>query len=331
MKTDMAPARPALRDGGVLLRQAEAQARQAVAVPALVRQHLLPDSAQALREDDLSLIGGFVDSIAARLAQGFAAGGDSVEAADLATHAVLAHSPTTRLLHARAIEARLCRHTGLVGLHVPELPPRVEAHVGDAQDELAEAAMALIIAQSRFLSRAQAFAIDLDEFPPETLHGLVRLALARLQEQPGNDPLALASAGDALLQGFDERRGRPHRLMRFCHLFALPRAGDDWSLSDNGPSLLMAMLERESDLSADLLFDMLRDPDLARLAVVLRACGVEPDIAARLLQGFAMLASLRAEDVPSAADLRALPVEDAARSLALWRNLAPDIFPGTGW
>ncbi len=331
MKTDMAPARPALRDGGALLRQAEMQARQAMAVPALVRQHLLPESAQALREDDLSLMGGFIDSIAARLSEALAVDGDPVEPGDLVRHVVLAHAPTARLVHARAVEARLCRHSGLVGLHVPELPSRIESQVSDAQDELAEAAMALIIAQSRFLSRAQAFALDLDEFPPEILHGLVRLALAWLQGQPGADPLALAGASDALLQGFDERCGRPHRLMRFCHLFALPRAGDDWSLADNGPSLVMAMVERASDLPSDLLFDMLRDPDMARLAVVLRACGLEPDTAARLLQGLAMIASLRVEDVPAAADLRALPSDDAARLLALWRNLAPDSLPGTGW
>lgn len=331
MKTDMAPARPALRDGGALLRQAEAQARQAMAVPELVRRHLLPESAHALREDDLSLTGGFVQSIATRLAEAFATAHRSLEAGDLARHVVLRHAPVTRLLHARAIEARLSRHCALIGLNVPELPPRIEAQVADAQDELAEAAMALIIAQSRFLSRAQAFAIDLDELPPEVLHSLVRAALAWLQDLPESDPLALGKASDTLLQGFDERRGRPHRLMRFCHLFALPRAGDDWSLADNGPSLIIAMLERASKLLPDLLFDMLRDPDLARLAVVLRSCAVEPDMAARLLQGFAMLASLRLDDMPTSADLRALSPDDAARLVALWRNLAPDSLAGPAW
>lgn len=331
MKTDMAPARPALRDGGALLRQAEVQARQAMAVPALVRQHLLPESAQALREDDLSLTGGFAESIAARLSEALAGSDDAGRTGEMARHVVISHGPTIRLLHARAIEARLCRHTGLIGLNIPELPPRVETQVADAQDELSEAAMALIIAQSRFLSRAQAFVIDLDELPPEILHGLVRLALAWLQDQPGTDPVALGLAGNALLQGFDERRGRPHRLMRFCHLFTLPRAGDDWALADNGPSLVMAMLERVSGLPSDLLFDMLRDADLARLAVVLRACGVDADIATRLLQELAMLASLRPEDVATSADLRALTTEDAARLLAQWRNLAPDLLQGPGW
>jgi len=329
MKTDMAPARPALRDSGALLRQAEAQARQAMAVPALVRQQLIPESAQALREDDLSLTGGFAQSISDRLSHALV--GTEAYADDLARHVVLAHAPTTRLLHARAIEARLCGQCARIGLAVPELPPRVETQVGDAQDELAEAAMALIIAQSQFLSRARNFAIDLDEFPPEILHGLVRHALVWLQDNPGSDPVALGKAADALLLGFDERKGRPHRLMRFCHLFTLPRAGDDWALEDNGPSLLMAMLARSSGLPVDLLFDMLRDSDLARMAVILRACHVDADIAARLLQSLAMLALLRPEDLPTAADLRALPSDDAARVLAGWRNLAPDIVPGLAW
>lgn len=329
MSTDMAPARPTLRDAGALLRQADAQARQALAVPALVRQKLLPEQAQALREDDLSLTGGFVDSLAARLAEALT--GSAELTPDIARQAVLAHAPTTRLLFARAIEARLCRHSPLIGLATPELPPRVESQVGDAQDELAEAAMALIIAQSRFLSRAQAFAIDPDELPPETLHGLVRTCLAVLQDRPGSDALALDRAGEAFLQGFDERRGRPHRLMRFCHLFELPRSGDGWSLADNGPSLIVAMIERASRLPAELLFDMLRDADLARLAVVLRACGIEADLSARLLQGLATLAALRPDALPPAADLRALGEEDAARTIAGWRNADPLAHPGAAW
>lgn len=329
MSTDMAPARPTLRDVGALLRQADAQARLARAVPALVRQHLLPEHAQPLREDDLSLTGGFVESLAARLAEALTGVAD--QSADIARHVLLEHASTMRLLFARAVEARLCRQTMMVGLATPELPPRVEAEVGDAQDELAEAAMALIIAQSRFLSRAQSFAIDPDELPPEILYDLVRSCLAFLQDHPGNDPLALSEAGGAFLLGFDERRGRPHRLMRFCHLFELPRRGDDWSLAENGPSLIIAMLARTSALSAELLFDMLRDEDLSRLSVVLRASGLEADSAARLLQGFATLASLRPDALPPAADLRALAEDDAARLVASWRNLDPLAQHGAGW
>lgn len=329
MSTDMAPARPTLRDVGALLRQADAQARQAMAVPALVRQHLLPENAQALREDDLSLTGGFVESLAARLAEALT--GVAEHSAGIARHVVLENAPTMRLLFARAIETRLCRQSMLVGLATPELPPRVEAQVGDAQDELAEAAMALIIAQSRFLSRAKSFAIDPEELSPEILHDLVRSCLAFMQAHSGTDPLRLSEAAEAFLLGFDERRGRPHRLMRFCHLFELPRGGDDWSLADNGPSLTIAMLARTSRLPSELLFDMLRDDDMARLAVVLRASGLEAESAATLLQGLATLASLRLDALPPAADLRALAEEDAARLVASWRNLDPLAQHGAAW
>ena len=130
MSTDMAPARPTLRDVGALLRQADVQARQAMAVPALVRHQLLPEQAQALREDDLSLTGGFVESLVVQLAKALT--GSAELGPDIARHAVLAHAPTTRLLFARAIEARLCRQSSLLGHGTPELPPRVEAQVGDA-------------------------------------------------------------------------------------------------------------------------------------------------------------------------------------------------------
>lgn len=329
MKSDMAPARPTLRDVGALLRQADVHARQAMAVAALIRQHLLPDHVHALREDDLSLTGGFVESLAARLAEALT--GDAGFADALARNAVLAHAPTARLLLARAIEVRLNRQSGVIGLLTPELPPRIESQVADAQDELSEAAMATIIAQSRFLSRAQSFAIDIDELPPETLHGLVRLCVAWLQDVVDADPLALKSAADSLLQAFDERRTRPHRLMRFCHLFELPRSSGDWALAENGPSLTMAMLERAAGLTAETLFDMVRDPGLARLGVVLRACEIDGDVAARLLEGFAALASLRPDDLPLAADLRTIRVEDAARLVTGWRNMDSLVPQGAAW
>ncbi|MFN3818724.1 hypothetical protein [Blastomonas sp.] len=331
MNTDMAPARPALRDVGALLRHAEEQARLAAAMPVLVRQRIAPDGAMVLREDDLSLTGGFVDSIARHLIAALCPHDRPVDPAQIAQHVVLADSAATRLLFARAIEARLCRNAPLVGLAMAELPPRVEDQVADAQDELAETAMALIIAQSRFVGNAQGFAIELAELPPETLSALVQRMLGWLQDQPGTDPLVLRASADALLANFDERRGRPHRLMRFCHLFALPRAGDDWSLAQSGPSLVFAMLARVSHLPSEHLIDMVRDPDLARLAVVVRGCGIAVDTATLLLQGIALLASHAVDTLPTASALAAIAQDDAARIVAGWRNLLPFDAPGPVW
>lgn len=331
MNTDMAPARPALRDVGALLRHADEQARLAAAVPVLVRQRLAPDGAAPLREDDLSLTGGFVESIARQMIAAICLQGESALSAAVAHHVVLADSAATRLLFARAIEARLCRSAPLIGLAMAELPPRVEAQVADAQDELAEAAMALIIAQSRFIGNAQGFTIDISELPPETVSGLVQRMLGWLQDQPGADPLALRTAADALLAGFDERRGRPHRLMRFCHLFALPRAADDWSLGQNGPSLVLAMLAKASCMPTEHIVDMVRDPDLARLAVLLRGCGVPLNTATALLEGIALLASLTIDSLPPASSLAAIAQDDAARTVAGWRNLLPVSAPGPVW
>lgn len=331
MNTDMAPARPAQRDVGALLRHAEEHARLAAAMPVLVRQHLSPEAATPLREDDLSLTGGFVDSIARRLIDALCPDPEIADPSVVAQQVVLADNAATRLLHARAIEARLCRNAPLAGLAMAELPPRVEAQVADAEDERAEAAMALIISQARFVGNAQGFMIELGEFPPETLSALVQRMLAWLQARPGADPLALRTAADALLAGFDERRGRPHRLMRFCHLLSLPRAADEWSLPQNGPTLIFAMLARTSGLPIEHAIDMVRDPDLARLAVLLRGCGIGTDTAAGLLEGIALLASLAPENIPSTSALGAISPDDAARMLAGWRNMLPMPAPGSGW
>lgn len=331
MNTDMAPARPAPRDVGALLRHADEQARLAGGMPTLVRQRLVPDHAASLREDDLSVAGGFAESVARQLVEALCPRSDDVDLGLVVRDIVLADSAVVRLLYSRAIEARLCRNAPMVGLEMAELPPRVEAQVADAQDELAEAAMAVIVAQSRFIGNAQAFAIDLSELPPEALSMLVQRMLGWMQDQMQSDPLALRQSADALLAAFDERRGRPHRLMRFCHLFALPRAGDDWSLGQNGPSLTFAMLARASGLPADCIIDMVRDPDLSRLSVLLRGCDVAPDIAARLIEGMAMLASLRVEGLPSAAGLGAISQDEAARMIAAWRNQLPLTPLGSFW
>ncbi|GGB66363.1 hypothetical protein [Blastomonas aquatica] len=331
MNTDMAPARPALRDVGALLRHADEQARLAAAMPVLVRQRLAPDGAAALREDDLSLTGGFVDAIARHLVDALCPSTDGVDTSTIAQAIVLADNGATRMLYARAIEARLCRNAPLVGLAMAELPPRVEAQVGDAQDELAEAAMALIIAQSRFIGNAQGFTIELSELPPESVSALVQRMLAWLQERQGADPIALRTAADTLLAAFDERRGRPHRLMRFCHLYALPRTGDDWSLGENGPSLVFAMLARASGLPVEHVVDMVRDPDLARFAVLLRACDIAVNAASGLLEGVALIASSRLDTIPSANALAAIGQDDAARIVAGWRNLMPASMLGPVW
>lgn len=331
MNTDIAPARPAPRDVGALLRHADEQARLADGVPMLVRQRLVPDQAAHLREDDLSVAGGFADSVARQLIEAVCPTIDEVDMALVVRDIVLADSSVTRLLYARAIEARLCRNTPMIGLAMAELPPRVEAQVADAQDELAEAAMALIVAQSRFIGNAQSFALDLSELPPETLSALVHRMLGWVQDHLEADPLALRRSADALLAGFDERRGRPHRLMRFCHLFSLPRVGDDWSLSQNGPSLTFAMLARASGLPADYIIDMVRDSDLARLTVLTRGCAIAPDSAAGLIEAMAMLASLRLEGLPSRAALSAIGQDDAARMIAAWRNQLPLAPLGSFW
>lgn len=331
MNTDMAPARPVLRDVGALLRHADQQARAAAALPVIIRQRLSPDQGQTLREDDLSLTGGFVEAVVRQLGDSLFPGAEPFVSATIAQQVVLASAPVIRLLHARAIEARLCGNGALVGLAMAELPPRIEAHAADSQDELAEAAMAVIVAQSRFIGNAQSFSIELSELPPEHVSMLVQQALAWAQEQSHGDPLALRTAADALLVSFDERRGRPHRLMRFCHLFELPRAGDDWSLAHNGPSLVFAMLARASGLPSEFLVDMMRDPDLARLCVVLRACNVDARSSARLVEGLAALASLQLNDLASADACAAIAPEDAARMVAGWRNMLGADTLGSVW
>lgn len=320
MNTDTAPARPASRDVGALLRHADRHAQAATALPALVRQRVVPDAGQALRDDDISLVGGFVEAIARQLLDALCPDVDPAHVQQVAHDVVLANGPVTRLLFARAVEARLCRNAPLIGLAMPELPPRIETQVGDAQDEMAEAAMALIISQSRFIGDAQGFHIDLTELPPEVFSTLVQQMLVWAQQQQ-TDPLMLRSAADAMLAGFDERRGRPHRLMRFCHLFALPRAGDKWALADNGPSLIFAMLARASALPFDHLIDMVRDPDLARLAVVLRGCDVDVGTAGYLVEGIALIGSLRLDAIVSANAMAAVSQDDAARMIATWRNM----------
>lgn len=325
MKNDMAPARPAQRDVGALLRHADEQARAAAAVPALIRQKLYPTGAQTLREDDLSLTGGFVEAIARQVHSALCPAALNVDPTSIAQAVILTDAGVMSVLFARAIEARLCANAALAGLATPELPPRVEEPVGDAQDELAQAAMALIIAQSRFIGNAQGFTLDVSELPAEQVSTLVRRTLGWLQDHHSADPLELRSLADALLNEFDERVGRPNRLMRFCHLFELPRTGDDWSLADNGPSLAIAMLARASGLPPETLIDMVRDPDLARLAVVLRGCDIMADTAAKLLAGLALLASHRLDDVATAATLSALSADDCARLLTSWRNLLPPV------
>ncbi|WP_373486478.1 hypothetical protein [Blastomonas sp.] len=322
MKTDRTQAFAVTQDDDALLARAAEQATGAAALPVLIRQTLAPATAIALREDDLGLAGGFAASLAEQLHEALWPDQADIDVTQISERVVLQCQATTRLCFARAIEARLCHNAPFIGMLSAELPARVEAEVGDAQDEIAAAAMSVIVAQSRFLANAAAYRIDLDELPPEILAGLVWRMVGWLQTTQGGDPVALRNAAEPLLARFDERLGRPNRMLRFCHLLELPRAGDAWAMADNGPSLLFAMLARTSGLGFDMLIDMARDAGLARLVIVLRACDVPVDKIVQVLADLALLGATPTEALPDSAAVANVTADDAARLVAGWRNAA---------
>jgi len=301
----------------LLLAAAADHAARAAGLAQAVHIQAFPNAAPAIRDDDLSLARGFAialtEAVIAALGDAAATG----QGADLLAEIVI-DPVLMRHCHARAVEWRLCRASPMIGLASAELPEIVQQHVGGENGEIAEAAMALLIAQSRFASDAMAYVLDLADLPAELVSYLTWRAVRACQAD--RDPLALRAAAERLLIGFDERRGRPLRLARLCHLLAMPGPAEPWDIVRLGPSLTFAMLARASGLDREDIVLMLADGDFARLAVVLRALVIDSDRALALIAALATLAGIAPTALPDPAMFRAIDRDHAAAMVAQWRN-----------
>lgn len=202
--------------------------------------------------------------------------------------------------------------------------------------EIARAEMALIIAESRRFDRIDEPELAHDDLPAELLELLAWRVAAALRTylirrrglQPGKIDPALAGAAAELLAEHDEGKSleaAAHRLARRLHASG---GIDDARLRDalDGGrfALFVALLAVRSGIEPAAAYELALDPTGARLALLLRAGGIEREAAVSMLVDIVALDDAALGNLVD--DYDSLPVAEAVEALRPWR--LPEAYRG---
>jgi hypothetical protein len=154
-----------------------------------------------------------------------------------------------------------------------DLESTLTQHLDHEDPAVAEAAMGLLVAQSRTTGAAGEIAASLADLPPEIVYAFAWPVTAALARLSGISGLLLQHATDRLLAAHDESTGVARKAERLAQLLDQSRTERDsfpHPMRD-GLSLFVARLARQSGLTSDQIVSFTAEPDMARLVVVLRA------------------------------------------------------------
>ena len=325
------------RDGAAqLLASARARVSAAMADLALPAELRLSDRQRTTVAHLLErLVGDVEDELRSALAAHFAAPHEESLRAALSSASVaialpvlagggaLADTSLFALLLRRAEEHRLSRaaaeHRLLTDL------------AGDPDEEIAAAAVSLLIADSRRFDAFQEPLLASGDLPAEVAHGVawtVAAALrtyliARHDVAPAAADAAVTAAATAFLAGYDEGTGADTLARRLALRLEERGRLDDPLLvraaGEGAVALFLAALALRAGIDLAGLWDLISDPAGRGPALALRAAGVARPAAASIL----LLLAEREEAVPLQLDVYDALDAEAGRSLVLLWRLDP--------
>lgn len=206
--------------------------------------------------------------------------------------------------------------------------------IRDRDEEVARAAMGLLVAQSRRLDRFQEPVIASPELPAELEHRLVWTVAAALRVylitrqsiEPAEADAALAEAAAARLGAYDEGLGLEARSVQLAQrLNGLGRLSDAFlgqALADGHLMLLLAALSVRCGLALDAVWEVLSDPRGSGPAFLLRAAAVARGEAGPILLALAPSAAGGREDEKVVRQMDmfdGMTEEEARAAISLWR------------
>ncbi|MFK7843525.1 MAG: hypothetical protein AB8B54_14765 [Sphingorhabdus sp.] len=157
-----------------------------------------------------------------------------------------------------------------------DLEATLTRHLDHGDTTIAEAAMGLLVAQSKTTGAAGEIAANLADLSPEILYAFAWPVTAALVRVAGSSGLQLQQATERLFASHDESAGVTRKAERLARLLAQSTTEKDpipHPMRD-GLSLFIARLARQSGLSSDQIIAFTSEPNMARLVVVLRAADV---------------------------------------------------------
>lgn len=173
--------------------------------------------------------------------------------------------------HALALEWQLTdRLKAQAGLD-PVLSPLFQRLIGASDSASSSAAMAALAAQARFVQGQRRMELALAELPVDLLHETL-VAWRGYCGETGSD--AVARAETRIRQSYDESAGR---LALFARLVSGPKGQEALVIEEAGAALFFSALAARSGQSRELAVLSSHERQAVRLALGLRAAGLEPE------------------------------------------------------
>ena len=236
--------------------------------------HMLESAGQPLVNDAVvARLRGMLNSIAAQLLRGGAPSGQlslvDSQAVDALVDALAQDNALLNHLYALSVEGQLTLDLERNSTIDPVLSPLLQELIASDQPEIAELAMTTLAAQSRFMQSQRRMEHSINELPPELFANAIS-ALRKGRSQWGGDDASI----DALKSSYDEAAGRLGLLARLVSSMQ-SGAVAGLELGHAGTFLFASSLSALSGLSRDLSVLSCLDRQATRLAIALRATGLE--------------------------------------------------------
>ena len=295
-----------VRDVELILKDELARADRALRGVPPVLTHMLASAGHSLVSDAIvARLRGMLAALASQLLgvkAGTARPESDSRAIDRLADRLAGDSVVLSYCYALAMEAHLAERLEQRSSLDPVLSPLMQELVASDDPATAELAMNALAAQSRFIQSQRRMDLPLSELPAELFHAVLK----RWESHDRSDP-ALAPAIKVLKAGYDEGASRVGLLAR---LVSGMRKGAiaALDLDHAGLGLFVSALSALSKQPRELAILACHERQAARLALSLRAAGLDPDAIERQ---FLLLEP--AERLP--ADIASIAPERAAELL----------------
>lgn len=243
--------------------------------------HLLAQHDNSMFSDEIvARVRGMVGNVARQVLHvpGITENGDAV-VPDAASESQLAAELSGNIhflvhCHSLALEFQLTRRLEQRSGIDPVLSPLTQALIASDDQATASLAMTLLAAQARFMQQQQRMELPINELPADLYHFVLTTWRTMSNEGPGGMTEA-AEAEQRLRASYDEGSSRAGLLSR---LISSLGAGISAALSVShaGVALFTSALAVASRQDRDLTVLATNDSQLARLALALRAAGLNP-------------------------------------------------------
>lgn len=250
-------------------------------------------------EDDLrDRIGQRMETRDPVLATALTAGATSIATPMMEHAGLLRDSELVTMVLRRAEEHRLSVDLRVMASRMAGLsadPPLLDTLVDDPDPAIADAAMAMVVAESRRIDRFQDPVLARTDLPAETQHRLIWRVAACLRRymvdigrlDPAVADREVSAAGQAMLAGYDESATLEGRAMALAMLLRAADRLDDVTiaraLGEGRVAFTVAALALRAGVEFHIAWEIFFDAEGSRLAVLLSAIGMAHEQAADML------------------------------------------------